>query len=300
LTLWNNPSVDDTRVSYAKLLDDWNNLLERRSTFREPLAPYGPILDAWARWSGGRVTPLAWSVEDCRARWRRGVPLLSEVSLSIPPEEMEDLLAPILEFLATIGEEDALLQRFAGAWDRGEVGPAALFPGKGRIGSAAVQERLGLSHELLSFLAYGSLRPILDVYFAECRSHLSESPWDLGICPFCGAPPGFGDVIENGQRRLACHVCGGDWVFPRMGCPFCGNKTPTELARLDAEEKEEGYWISVCKACNGYVKEVDRRTRWNAGSALVEDWGSPHLDLIAHRAGYWRAIPTLIELKESA
>jgi len=68
---------------------------------------------------------------------------------------------------------------------------------------------------------------------------------------------------------------------------------------LRAEEKDEGYSISTCKACHGYLKEVDRRLRWNAGSALVEDWGSPHLDLFAHRAGYWRAIPTLIQLKES-
>ena len=44
------------------------------------------------------------------------------------------------------------------------------------------------------------------------------------------------------------------------------------------------------------MKELDRRLRWNAGAALVEDWGSPHLDLIARRQEYWRPIPTLIQL----
>jgi len=28
----------------------------------------------------------------------------------------------------------------------------------------------------------------------------------------------------------------------------------------------------------------------------VEDWGSPHLDLVAQRSGYWRALPSIVEL----
>jgi formate dehydrogenase maturation protein FdhE len=85
-------------------------------------------------------------------------------------------------------------------------------------------------------------------------------------------------------------------VFPRLQCPFCGHQTAKDLVRLDAEEKEEGYFISACKQCHGYIKELDRRVRWNAGSALIEDWGSPHLDLVAVHAGYWRPIPSLIQL----
>ncbi|MBI2218514.1 MAG: formate dehydrogenase accessory protein FdhE [Candidatus Rokubacteria bacterium] len=274
--------------------------MERRPTFREPLAPYGKILDAWAQWCGDRVAPLRWSAEDCRERWRRGDPLLAAAVPSIRPEEMEDLLAPAIEFLVTIGREETALARFAEAWDRGDVSPAALFPEKGRIGSAAVQERSGLSQEFVAFLAHASLRPILESYFADCRPHLTDSPWNLGVCPFCGGPPGFADLLEGGQRRLACHLCGAGWTFPRLECAYCGGRNAKDLAVLRAEEQEEGYSISTCKACNGYVKEVDRRLRWNAGSALVEDWGSPHLDLIAHRAGYWRAIPTLIQLEEPA
>jgi formate dehydrogenase maturation protein FdhE len=79
-------------------------------------------------------------------------------------------------------------------------------------------------------------------------------------------------------------------------CPLCGNRTAADLVRLLAEGTDEGYIIGACRACRGYVKELDRRARWNAGSALVEDWGSPHLDLIAHRQEYWRPIPTLIQL----
>jgi len=287
-------------LSYAKLLEEWGDLLGRRPTFREPLAPYRPVLEAWARWPAERVTPLAWTASDCEERWRRGVPLISEAQVPILPEDIEDLIGSALDFLAAIGEPEEALEKFASAWDRAEVGPAAFFPSRGRVGLESLTADLGLRAESVSFLACGALRPALDRYFAGCRVHLTEGSWELGVCPYCGAPPGFGDLVETGQRRLACHVCGGGWVFPRLRCPFCGTQSSTDLARFEAEEREEGYFISACRQCKAYVKELDRRLRWNAGSALVEDWGSPHFDLVAVRQGYWRPIASLIHLARRA
>jgi FdhE protein len=128
------------------------------------------------------------------------------------------------------------------------------------------------------------------------REHLPDGVWPLGVCPFCGAPPGFGDVVEDGRRRLACHVCGGSWTASRTWCPFCGNAESQDLRRLEPESGDEGYFISACTKCRAYLKELDRRVRWNGGPALVEDWGSPHLDLIAQRSGYWRPLPTIVDL----
>jgi hypothetical protein len=48
------------------------------------------------------------------------------------------------------------------------------------------------------------------------------------------------------------------------------------------------------------MKELDRRVRWNGGPALVEDWGSPHFDLVAHREGYWRPLTPPLELARRA
>lgn len=287
-------------MSYAKLLDEWSDLLERRPTFREPLAPYGLVLEAWSRWPAERVTPLGWTASDCAERWRRGVPLLSETKAPIIQEDIEDLLSVALDFLVAIGEPEEPLGRFASAWDRGEVGPGAFFPATGRVGLESLTAGLGLRAPSVSFIACGALRPALDRFFAGCRAHLTEEIWDLGVCPYCGAPPGFGDLVETGQRRLACHVCGGSWVFPRLRCPFCGTQSSTDLARFEAEEREEGYFISACRHCKAYVKELDRRLRWNAGSALIEDWGSPHFDLVAVRQGYWRPIASLIHLARRA
>jgi FdhE protein len=287
-------------VTSPALREEWAALLDRRPTFREPLAPYALLLDAWAAVPGRPIPPLGWSAEECRARWRRGVPLLAESRPVIPPAALEELVGAALEFLAAAGEAGEALQALAEAWDRGAVGPEALFPERGRLGSAALQGATGLSPEALGLVATVSLRPILAAYFAESRGHLTAGAWDLGVCPFCGAPPGFGDLGEDGQRRLACHVCAGGWGFARLQCPHCGTRRPQDLVRLQGEEREEGYLISACEACHGYLKELDRRVRWNAGSALVEDWGSPHLDLVARRKGYWRGIPTLVQLQPSA
>jgi formate dehydrogenase maturation protein FdhE len=213
---------------------------------------------------------------------------------------MEELVGAALDFLAAVGEEGEALRRLAEAWDRGTVRPEELFPRRGRLGSDAISGTTGLSREAVGFLATASLRPILAAYFAECRAHLSAGAWDLGVCPFCGAPPGFGDLGEDGQRLLACHLCAAGWSFARLQCPHCGTRRPQDLVRLQGEEREEGYLINACRACHGYLKELDRRVRWNAGPALVEDWGSPHLDLVARRQGYWRGIPTLIQLQPSA
>jgi FdhE protein len=286
-------------VGYATLVTEWADLLGRRPTFREALAPYGTILESWARWDG-RLAPLAWSAERCRAAWARGEPVLAEAPPAVAPETLEALLGPVLDVLAAVGDEHEGLQRFAEAWDSGAVTPVALLPGQGRLGSIALQREVGLSPESFGFLACAGLRPVLEVYLAECRGHVGGSEWNRGLCPLCGGPPAFGDIGEDGKRQLACHACGASWPFSRLTCPHCGSRDPRDVVRLQAEEGEEGYVIAACKGCHGYVKELDRRARWNAGSALVEDWGSPHLDLVARRSEYWRATPTLLDVGHKA
>jgi formate dehydrogenase maturation protein FdhE len=209
---------------------------------------------------------------------------------------LDEVLGPALDLLAGLEEDLTPLREFAEAWDLGQIKPSALLPEHGRIGAVEIQERCHLSQDALALLAAVGLRPALEAYFAECRPHVEGSGWDLGICPCCGAPPGFADLLEDGRRQLVCHVCGAVWIFGRLMCPFCGNRTAKDFVRLLAEDKDEGFAINACRACRGYIKELDRRVRWNAGSALVEDWGSPHLDLIAYRQGYWRPIPTLVQL----
>ena len=279
------------------LQEAWADLLARRPSLRDSLAVYGDILESWARWAPPRTMAPAAAPAAWRASWQSGTPLVAEAARALRPEDLEDLVGRAMEALARVEPGLApALQSFAAAWDRGAVGPTALLPARGRIG-AAPDGAGGLGADALAFVAGASLRPVLEAFFAPARAVFSEGDWSLGICPFCGGPPGFIDIVEDGRRRLACHLCGGAWGFARLRCPFCGVEGGAQQARLTPEEaREEGYAVTACRECRAYIKEVDRRSRWNAGPALIEDWGSPHFDLVAHRQGYWRPIPSIVQL----
>jgi Protein involved in formate dehydrogenase formation len=213
----------------------------------------------------------------------------------LPNAALELVLGPALDALGAMGIDVDALRVFGELWDAGEVALRDLFPAPGRFGAGWLTERTHLSVESVGFLAVAALRPVLSHFFAASREHFVPGSWGRGVCPFCGAPPGFADLPEDGQRRLSCHACSGAWVFSRTRCPLCGTLDLGQQVRLVPDGlKEEGYAITACKGCGGYLKELDRRVRWNAGGALVEDWGSPHLDLVARRAGYWRPVPVLM------
>ena len=209
---------------------------------------------------------------------------------------MEDVFAVAMEAVTAARPEDAEgMRRLADEWDAGRLDLSAFLPTRGSVAAAAA-ERLAIRPAVSGFLAYAGLRPALEWSLLGARGLLAEGTWTLGVCPFCGAPPGFGDIIEDGRRQLTCHLCGGTWIFSRVRCPLCGADAPRDLTRLEPGGADEAYFIAGCTRCKGAVKEVDRRQRWNARTPVVEDWGSPHLDLAARRAGYWRPIPTLLEV----
>lgn len=253
------------------------------------------MLQAWIAWPDRVPPPLPWSADECGRSWDKGEPILARARPELRSDELEPALGPALDAVATTGVDLASIEAFAALWDAGAIAPPDLFPEPGRLGAGWLPARTRLSVETLGFLAVATLRPVLTRFFATCRQHFDPGLWGRGVCPFCGAPPAFAEIPEDGQRRLACHACAGTWIFSRTRCPLCGTLDISQLIRLVPEGlSEEGYALTGCKSCRGYVKELDRRTRWNAGSALVEDWGSPHLDLVARREGYWRAIPTLL------
>jgi FdhE protein len=275
--------------------EDWADLLQRRRALAGSLVPYLAIIDAWAQWEP-LDEPLAWERAACEERWRRGVPLLGEVSLEIEPSHVEDVLAVAMEAVtAARPDEAAGMRRLADEWDAGRLRPRAFLPTRGAMGEAAAHA-LGIRPAVVAFLAYAGLRPAVAWALGGARELSTDGVWSLGVCPFCGAPPGFGDIVEDGRLRLSCHLCAGTWIFSRVRCPLCGADGPRDLSRLEPSGADEAYFVVACVRCKGSVKQIDRRQRWNARAPVVEDWGSPHLDLAARQAGYWRPIPTLLDV----
>jgi FdhE protein len=283
---------------YTLLMADWEALLARRAALREPLRFWTAILDGWATWKPpAPLVPLSLAPEECRARWNRGESLMARSAPTIPSESVEDLGGRVLARRAAEGPAAAAsLRRFAAEWDEGRVDVTTLLPAPDREPVAGLQERFGLGTRLGAFLAPAALRPALETYFEEVRE-LPDGAWERGGCPWCGGAPAYGeDLVEDGRRRLSCHLCGGAWIAARLRCPFCEIGSSRDLVRLLGEAVEEGYFIEACRACRGYMKGVDRRQRSDAGPPLVEDWGSPDLDLYATREGYSRSTPSLAHL----
>jgi FdhE protein len=275
--------------------EPWRELLERRRAFAASLTLHGEIIERWATSS---VPPAGvWSADACRQTWTRGIPLATESPPPLDADDLEDLLGGVMEQLAALDATRApALQRLAAAWDARAVTPASLLPSRSGIGDGTVESASGLDGDAVTVLACATLRPALEGWLAGARPHFESADWGRGVCPFCGAPPGFIDVVEGGHRRLACHFCGGGWGFAKLRCPLCGVEGTEALYRLKAEGVDEGYLVSGCRHCRGYLKELDRRERWNGGPALLEDWSTPHLDVVARREGYRKPIPSLLDL----
>src|SRR5439155_1560981 len=183
-----------------------------------------------------RSPPVSWSAERCRETWGRGVPLAAEARPRLDAAHLEDLLGDAMEAVAALDPARApALQRLAGAWDAGALGPQALLPRREGIGDGSIEAASRLDAAAVAFLAYATLRPVLEAWLAPTRPHFADAHWGRGVCPFCGAPPGFVDVIEGGHRRLACHFCGGAWSFAKLRCPLCGVEGTTDLQRPQAE-----------------------------------------------------------------
>lgn len=271
-------------------------MLDRRRSLATSLAPYGQILDRWA--TVRRPAAItSWSAARCHDSWARGIPLLADARPPLAADDVEDLLGGAMEQLAALDPGRApALQRLASAWDAGAVTPASLLPSHDGIGDGAAEAESGLDAAAIALLAYTTLRPVLETWLAPARPHFQGVEWGRGRCPFCGASPGFIDIVEGGHRRLSCHFCGGEWGFAKLRCPLCGVEGTESLYRLKAEGVDEGYLVAGCRRCHGYLKELDRRERWNGGPPLLEDWATPHLDVIARRDGYRKAIPSLLDL----
>jgi formate dehydrogenase maturation protein FdhE len=107
-------------------------------------------------------------------------------------------------------------------------------------------------------------------------------------CPCCGGAPRMGRYEKDeGRRFLWCDLCNIQWVFTRIVCPFCLNRSHEKLGYLDVEGTEQ-YRIDVCETCRGYLRAVIERDRLegNRVDFTIEDVGTLYLCFVAERQGY--------------
>ena len=153
---------------------------------------------------------------------------------------------------------------------------------------SALSKRLEVKEDLLSFLVANSIKPILEAYAHELKGNVDRETWWRGYCPICGSLPFLAELREDGERFLVCSLCGFEWRFMRLKCPFCETEDYKELRYLYAEGEGKAHRVDVCEKCKRYIKTVDTREMAGEVIPIVEDMGTLYLDVLAQKEGYMR------------
>lgn len=218
------------------------------------------------------------------ARQREGQPLLSFAQLPIEEDDFAQLALNIahnlVEYKTELSEElEGLAQVdwLALAKTRFAQEMAAQVAAE-----ATTSEDMGLAEATASL----ALQPYLQWAAAQLGSHVEQENWKRGYCPICGAVPHFAYLDDDaGARYLVCSRCAFEWLYDRVGCPFCGNKDHEQLRYYPAGDKKE-YRLYVCDACQRYLKAIDLRQARKKVLLAAEPILTVPLDLAAKEQGY--------------
>lgn len=270
------------------LLAHAERLAQERAPAREVLNRFRDLLLILAD-ARPPAPPLELDPDVISLKRREGFPLFDRMGLPLDRSEAAHLLVLLLEQAAQWDREDQEAMREASlkakqdaSWALGVV--EAFLKEDDKAFSAKAAE-VHLDPEVLLFLAKTALLPSLDLLRQEVQPHLEPDSWEHGYCPLCGSEPSMAYLAGSGRRFLHCGLCGSEWLFPRIRCPFCDN-TDHETLGLFQVEGEEGFRVDLCRKCRRYLKCVDTRKRQKVGPLLLEDLATLHLDVLAKEQGF--------------
>ncbi|OGP85247.1 MAG: hypothetical protein A2Z08_08035 [Deltaproteobacteria bacterium RBG_16_54_11] len=263
--------------------------------YREVLDLYALVLEEQARMRPQlKVIVPEVSKKQVKARWDKGLPLLGKEGFAIDLEAAQRLFFTLSAIgqrsTSKMGDEIPRIKEAA------ETGALALEDLLSRhydmdhLNQAA--ERCSVDKGILSFLIRASVRPCLETQMEQLRGFLNPEEWLQGQCPLCGSAPQMAELRdEGGKRYLQCSLCGCQWRWERIACPYCSNKAFDSLHYLCFEE-EEAYRADLCDSCKGYIKTIDTRKLDYEPYLDLEDVVTIHLDILAMEKGYRRPIST--------
>lgn len=142
-----------------------------------------------------------------------------------------------------------------------------------------------LNEGVIWFLGWMALAHVLNPYLPELQEWEENQGWSREYCPTCGALPSMAQLKRSNKgrkRHLVCGCCTSQWVYKRMGCPYCKNEDP-ELLRIMEIEEEEDIRVDVCNSCKSYIKVY---TNKGEEEAALLDWMTLHLDILLKERGY--------------
>jgi len=223
-------------------------------------------------------------------RSSQGIPLLSFHELMLDWEQVGNLVLEITDLvtedspdaqnevqaLRDIACNAALLEEAVRVW----------YEGSSLAAIAAAQH---VDDQLLSFVLGTTLKPFLSAYSEVLLPLIEQESWHRRYCPICGGKPDFAFLDrERGARWLLCSRCDAEWLFLRLGCPYCGNQKQTSLAYFTDDEGR--YRLFVCEECQSYIKAIDMRRAQADVLLSLERVLTLDIDRQAQEAGYKKVV----------
>ena len=218
--------------------------------------------------------------EASQARLLQGLPLLSFAQLPIEAESFAKLVSTVAQLLTDYDPElaepvpDDPAECLALARQRFE---------EGRM----VGERSGEPEEatLTQASVDLALKPYLEWAAEQVLAYVGQQRWKRRYCPVCGGAPDFAFLDEEiGARHLLCSRCNSEWLYRRLGCPFCGTTDHTKLFYYPSEDGV--YRLYVCQECERYLKMIDLRQVGRQILLPVERVTTVVMDAAARQEGY--------------
>jgi len=272
----------------TELLHHIDRLIQNRPMYREALSVYRDIVIFLNEFK----PEIKYAVRNdviSEVKVKEGFPLFSRESLPLDLKASSSLFERLLEHLSSKKRKDkeALKKTLSKARAHYDwlINLITAFLSRDEEAMSRIAKELDLEPMVMKFLTHTSLKPSLNILKELVSERIETNGWSYGYCPLCGSYPDMAYLGNEGKRFLHCELCGFEWHYPRLQCPFCNNDQPQELGYFVSEE-EEGFRVDFCKKCGRYIKTLDMRVIEQPAPLELENLVTLHLDVLAHEQGF--------------
>ena len=224
-----------------------------------------------------------------KEKLKAGVPVSRQINLFLPEDSWKEIAismtSAVKEGMPQLAEN---IHQLSNLIQEGRINPEDYFKiyPDGENKATDGWEGLKTSPSNASFLMSLVSRIALERRAKEITAVLGEFEWEKGYCPICGSFPSIALIEEEGGKRfLHCSLCGHDWRFTRVICPYCENEAEKGMDYFYIEKKTQESAF-VCDKCKKYLVTIYR-----AGSLFARDMDIAaisliHMDMIMQEKGY--------------
>ena len=228
---------------------------------------------------------LTLTAAEARTRLDQGDPLMAPDELEADPAALTELCFRIAFVIAERNRDRVNGLARIHAWLHERQSEAGVLAADYLRNGYLPAVDHDIDRGLLAFVFSTGLRAFLRARAEDLAPFVDDGAWYRRHCPICGGQPDMAALEkDSGRRRLLCSRCDHEWTFRRLGCPFCGNEDPAQLAYYPTDDSI--YRLAVCEQCRRYLKTIDLREAAGERYLIAERILTVGMDVAAEEAGY--------------